>query len=159
MPFASFNPINPRNNSWNFHKKNIENWQFWKKHFFWVGHFEFCFSKKKKKCFIPMKISHKLCVRVDGSQFLWLWWFTAKTHSPQTYQPAVYVPIHQNPVSCDQFDFCLGIDNGVLHSGMLLYLHLRDSKIQGSPLSTNSLSTIPEVVQFINRTKSANSPK
>ena len=32
-----------------------------------------------------MKISHKLCVRMDGSQFLWLWWFTAKNHSPQTF--------------------------------------------------------------------------
>ena len=25
-----------------------------------------------------MKISHKLCVRMDGTQFLLLWWFTAK---------------------------------------------------------------------------------
>ena len=31
-----------------FSQKNIENWRFWKTHFFWVGHFEFCFSKKKK---------------------------------------------------------------------------------------------------------------
>ena len=38
-----------------------------------------------------MKISHKLCVRMDGTQFLWLWWFTTKNHSPQTFQPAVYV--------------------------------------------------------------------
>ena len=40
-----------------------------------------------------MKISHKLGIRMDGSQFLWLWWFTAftaKNHSPQTFQPAVY---------------------------------------------------------------------
>ena len=27
---------------------------------------------------IPMKISHKLCVRVDGTQFLILWCFTAE---------------------------------------------------------------------------------
>ena len=33
------------------------------------------------------------------------------------------------------------------------------SEYRGSPLSTNSLSTIPEVVRFINSTKSANSPK
>ena len=26
-----------------------------------------------------MKISHKLCVRMVGTQFLSLWWFTAKT--------------------------------------------------------------------------------
>ena len=34
-----------------------------------------------------------------------------------------------------------------------------EMKYRGSPLSTNSLSTIPEVVRFINSTKSANSPK
>ena len=59
--------------------------------FFWVGHFEFFFLKIFFLfCFIPMKISHKLCTRIDGIQYSWLWWFTAKNHSPQTYQPAVY---------------------------------------------------------------------
>ena len=48
--------INPRTNSWNFHEK-ISNWRFWKSQFFWVSHFDFFF------CFIPIKISHKLCVR------------------------------------------------------------------------------------------------
>ena len=28
-----------------FSQKNIENWRFWKTSFFWVGHFEFFFSK------------------------------------------------------------------------------------------------------------------
>ena len=37
--------------------------------FFWVGHFEFYFSKKFFFCFIPMKISHKLCIRMNGTQF------------------------------------------------------------------------------------------
>ena len=37
-----------------------------------------------------MKITHKLCTRIDGPQFLRLSWFTAKNHSLQTYQPAVY---------------------------------------------------------------------
>ena len=32
-----------------FSQKNIENWQSWKMTFFWVGHFEFFFAKKKKK--------------------------------------------------------------------------------------------------------------
>ena len=32
------------------------------------------FFKKIFFCFIPMKISHKLCVRMDGTQFLILWW-------------------------------------------------------------------------------------
>ena len=74
-----------------FSQKNIENWRFWKMTFFWVGHFEFYFFKKKIFfCFILMKISHKLCVRMDGTQFLWLWWYTAKIQSPQTFQPAVY---------------------------------------------------------------------
>ena len=62
--------------------------------FFWVGHFDF-FSKKNFFLLIPMKISHKLCVRMDGAQFLWLWWFTAKNHSPQTFQPAVYISLQQ----------------------------------------------------------------
>ena len=45
MPFASINSTNPRKNPWNFHKKKIENWWFWKKLFFWVGHFDFFFKK------------------------------------------------------------------------------------------------------------------
>ena len=74
-----------------FSQKNIENWRFWKMTFFWVGHFEFYFFKKKNFfCFILMKISHKLCIRMDEAQFLRLWWYTAKTQSPQTFQPAVY---------------------------------------------------------------------
>ena len=73
-----------------FSQKNIENWQSWKMTFFWVCHFEFFFPKKKN-VFILMKISHKLCTRMDGTQFLWLWWFTANIHSPQTFQPAVYM--------------------------------------------------------------------
>ena len=65
MPSASFNPTNPRTNPWNFWKKilrigGIENY-----FFFWVSHF----------CFILMKISHKLCDRMDGTQF---WCFPCK---------------------------------------------------------------------------------
>jgi hypothetical protein len=39
-----------------------------------------------------MKISHKLCARnrINGTQFLWLWWFTAKNDPHQTLIPAVY---------------------------------------------------------------------
>ena len=50
--------------------KNIENWRFWKTLFFWVGHFEFFFSKKKIFfCFIPMKTCQSLLVSKDGSKF------------------------------------------------------------------------------------------
>ena len=53
-----------------FSQKNFENWRFWKMHFFWVGHFEFFFLKKKIFfCFFPMKISHSLLVSKDGSKF------------------------------------------------------------------------------------------
>ena len=45
--FASIYPTNPRTNLWNFSRKIFENWRFWKTQFFWVGHFEFYFSKKK----------------------------------------------------------------------------------------------------------------
>ena len=34
-------------------------------------------------CFIPMEISYKLCGRIDGTQFLWFWWFKAKNDPPQ----------------------------------------------------------------------------
>ena len=40
-----------------FSQKNFENWRFWKMHFFWVGHFEFFFSKKKFFfAFFPWKL-------------------------------------------------------------------------------------------------------
>ena len=60
--------------------------------FFWVGHFEF-FFKNIFFCFIPMKISHKLCVRMDGTQFLLLWWFTARNESGNHKWAWVYVII------------------------------------------------------------------
>ena len=52
--------------------------------------------KTQKMHFLPVFASSpwKLvtnCVRMDGTQILWLWWFTAKNHSPQTFQPAVYL--------------------------------------------------------------------
>ena len=72
MAFASINSTNPRTNPRNFHKSFLR-----------IGDFEsailnFFFQKKNFFCFIPMKISHKLCVRMDGTQFLLLWWLTAK---------------------------------------------------------------------------------
>ena len=70
MLLTPFNPTSPRTNPWNFG-------QSWKTKFLWEGHFDF-FFKKEFFCFIPMKISHKLCVRIDGTQFLLSWWFTAK---------------------------------------------------------------------------------
>ena len=73
MPCASMNSTNPRTAPWNFHKKILR-----------IGDFEkWPFFESAIFCIIPMKISHK------GTQFLWLWWFTAKNHSPQTYHPAV----------------------------------------------------------------------
>ena len=72
MPFASINPTNPRTNPWNF-GGNCSAFGDVEKLFlnrpFWILNLFF---------FIPMKICHKLCVRMDGTQFLLLWWFTAK---------------------------------------------------------------------------------
>ena len=48
MPFASINPTDPRTNLWNFGDNCSAFWGSWKTQFFWVGHFEF-FSTKKKK--------------------------------------------------------------------------------------------------------------
>ena len=59
MPFASINPTNPRTNPWNFHEKILriggaKKWGLYP--FFWVGHFEFFFSRKNYFfCFISMK--------------------------------------------------------------------------------------------------------
>ena len=79
MPFASINSTNPRTNSWNFWKKILRIGGFEKLSFFESAIVNFDFQKKKIFfCFIPMKISHKLCVRMDGTQFLSLWWFTAR---------------------------------------------------------------------------------
>ena len=68
MPFASINPTNPRTNPWNFHKK------FWELPILKNSHFEkstildfFFISKEIFFCLIPMKISHKLCIRMDGT--------------------------------------------------------------------------------------------
>ena len=47
MPFASFNPTNPRTNLRNFREKILRIGDFEKWAFFWVGHFEFFFRKKK----------------------------------------------------------------------------------------------------------------
>ena len=80
MPLASINSTNPRTNPWNFREKKVENWGIWKSQLFWVGHFDF-FSKKiiKKNCFIPMNISHKLCDRMDGTQFWCFPWSPANS--------------------------------------------------------------------------------
>ena len=44
--------------------------------FFWVGHFEFFFRKKKENfCFILIKISPNLYGRMDGSKFWCFPWF------------------------------------------------------------------------------------
>ena len=52
-----------------FSQKNFMNWRFWKMHFFWVGHFEFFFSKKIIFfCLFPMKISQSLLFSMDGSK-------------------------------------------------------------------------------------------
>ena len=80
-----------------FSQKNIENWRSWKTQFFWVGHFEFYFSNFFIFfCFIPMKISHKLCVRMDGTQFLLLLWFTAKNEGGNHIIAWVYARRHLN---------------------------------------------------------------
>ena len=90
MPFASINPTKRRTNPWNFHKNILRIGDFEKLSFFWVGHFGFFFQKKKKKiCFIPMKISQTYFAIKDGSKFWWLPWFPAKNHSTQTFQSPV----------------------------------------------------------------------
>ena len=73
MPFASINPTNPRTNLWNFGDNCSAFGGSWKTQFFWVGHFEFFFSKKIIFfCFILIQISHNLWGTKDFSKFWWL---------------------------------------------------------------------------------------
>ena len=51
MPFASFNPTNPRTNPWNFHKKILRIGDFEKLSYFILSRLFWNFF-----CFIPMKI-------------------------------------------------------------------------------------------------------
>ena len=90
IPFASINPTNPRTHPAQFCKEILRIDRLAKWGFFEAAILNFFFQRNIFFCFIPMKISHKLCVRIDGTQFLRLWWFMAKNQSPQTYQPAVY---------------------------------------------------------------------
>ena len=53
--------------------------------------FIFFFQKNIFFCLILMKTSQSLLVSKDGSKFWCLSWFPAKNHSPQTFQPGVYV--------------------------------------------------------------------
>ena len=81
----------PKDQSMKFSQKFFENWRFWKTQFFWVGRFGFFFQKKNCYCFIPMKIGQSFLGIKNGLKFWWLPWFPAKNHSPQTFQPAVYI--------------------------------------------------------------------
>ena len=67
MPFASINPTNPRTNPWNFGGNCSAFGDVEKLSFFESAILNFFFKKKIFFCFIPMKISHKFCVRMDGT--------------------------------------------------------------------------------------------
>ena len=57
-------------------QKNFENWWFWKLTLFDSAILEFFLQFFFSfLCFIPMKISHKLCDRIDGNQFWCFLWF------------------------------------------------------------------------------------
>ena len=84
MPFVSINPINPRTNPWNF-GRNCSAFGDVEKLSSLSRPFWFFF------CFIHMKISPKLCVRMDWTQFLILWWFTAKNERGKDKIAWVYV--------------------------------------------------------------------
>ena len=79
-----------------FSWKNIENWRSWKMTFFWVGHFEFFFSKKKFFfCLILIKTCQSLLVSKDGSKFwssqMWQHFLTQTKHfDRECIQEVVY---------------------------------------------------------------------
>ena len=68
-----------------FWRKLLSFWRCWKTFSeSAILNFEFIF-------FIPMKICHKLCVRMDGTQFLLSWWFTAKNEVENDTIAWVYI--------------------------------------------------------------------
>ena len=78
MPFTSINSTNSRTNPWNVHEnilriKGVENLRFFESA---ILNF---FFQKKKFYFVPMKISHKLCDRMDGTQFWCFPWLSANS--------------------------------------------------------------------------------
>ena len=88
----------PKDQSMKFWRKLLSFWRCWKTQFFWVGHFEFFFSKKKFFfCFIPMKKSQSLLVSKDGSKFWSLWWFTAKNEGGNHKWAWVYMMHKRGP--------------------------------------------------------------
>ena len=96
MLFASFKSTTQKTNPWYFHKKCWE-LVILKNSFLFIRPFWIF-------CFIPMKISPRLFVRMDGTQSLWLWWFKAKNHSPQTFQQKQVKILFS---SCFFFRFCV----------------------------------------------------
>ena len=75
----------PKDQSVKVSRKIFENWRFWKTLFFWVGHFEFYFSKKIIFfCFFPIKTCQSLLVSKDGSKFwssqMWQHFLTQTKH-------------------------------------------------------------------------------
>ena len=84
MPFASINSTNRRTNQWNFHK-NIENWQFWKTQFFWVGWFDFFFQY-----FFFASSPWKLVTNFVLERMGLLWWFTGKNECGNDKRAWVY---------------------------------------------------------------------
>ena len=90
MPFASFNPINPRTYPWNFHKKilRLDNFEKW--HFFESAILSFFYQKKIASSL--WKLATNYVLEWMGLKFYDYdsLHFTAKNQSPQTFQAAVY---------------------------------------------------------------------
>ena len=79
-----------------FWRNLLSFWRSWKTQFFWVGHFEFFFSKKKYFfCFIPMKTCQSLLVSKDFSKFWWLPWFPATNNTYLKICNTVHIYIYK----------------------------------------------------------------
>ena len=72
MPFASFNPTNPRTNLRNFREKILRIGDFEKWAFFESAILDHFFKKKKLN---PMKSSQRFLGSKGGSKFWWFPWF------------------------------------------------------------------------------------
>ena len=92
MPFASFNPTNPRTDLRDFREKILRIGDFEKLAFFESAILNFFFEFFFFFCFIPMKTSLNLYGRMDGSKFWHFPWFLENSLVCVILRYTVYLP-------------------------------------------------------------------
>ena len=109
------------------------------------------FEKLSFFCFIPMKISHKLCVRMDGTQFLWLWWLIAKNGPHQALILAVYIHnIYKENRLYISFSWVMSIYSSVLFNNIDLIYYSCLFRPMKWPIWSFAFNTTTKQLNFLN---------